>query len=358
MPATKKKAPAAKGAKSAKVKTAAVAPAPAQGAKAAVVAPVPVPKKGKGSLVTLIVLAVLGGLAAQAYFAARSKAALKFDFVRAGAIIPQGLADGEGTGPTAILGDASDNVYFLDRSGQPEMRLQKFGKDMKFVSKYQPHKGEEMLVNIIDMGIDKAGTLYLLNNDGMVKVVDSNLKFIRNFKTPVHGARAIAADDKSRIFIASQGENKIQIFDPLGASLGEFGAPGTNSGDVANPARLTMGGGGVLAVLEDLPEAFRIKTFGSDLKMIKSFRVNEIPMCAPLRIGADDKGMLYINDHLGGKGVVVLKLSSGKVFGQVKGTTDNVFFISPGSIAANRFTGKIYVHTIPGMVPSELPSSH
>ncbi|HTB33495.1 MAG TPA: hypothetical protein VK842_01410, partial [bacterium] len=79
------------------------APGAAPSAKAVAASPA---KKGRGGLVvTLILVAALVALGFQAVYMARAKAAMKYDFVRAGAIISQGLADGQATGATAVVGD-------------------------------------------------------------------------------------------------------------------------------------------------------------------------------------------------------------------------------------------------------------
>ncbi len=330
-----------------------VAAPKAAAAKGGAKGAVPAAKKGKGGLwVTLALVAVLAGFAGQAYWVALQQAKLKFDFVRVGSIIAQGQADGQFAGPWFICGDASGNLFAVDGPADNQ-RLQKFNDQYAFVGRYKASTGQQALFSNIDFTVDETGVVYFLRGDGTVTVLSNDLKYLRTLSLNVPAATAIAAD-KGRLFVAARNDSKIMVFDTAGSKITEFGAPGTKTGDLANPIRMTMTGDGNLVVMEDLPEAFRIKVFSPEQKLLSQFRVKDINMGMPVRMAADNRGLLYINDHLGSKGVAIFRLSNGKIFGEVKGTTDGVLFPTPGTIAANRFTGVIYVHSLPGMIPCTL----
>jgi sugar lactone lactonase YvrE len=311
-----------------------------------------------GLYVTLGLLAVLAALGGQAVYMARARAAMKFDFIRKGDIIGQGLADGQGTGPKSLAGDSNGNVFFLDGEDRSEMRLQKFDADMKFVAKYKAAHADEALGHALDVDVDAKGDVFVLQAAGQVLVLDNNLRWLSAFKVAVNDPSCMAVSADGRVFIGSRGDNEVQIFQADGRAAGVFGAPGTDSGDVVSPARLTFDGEGRLAVLEDLPGVLRVKVFSKDMKEERDFKLADVPMCAPLRIAGDSRGLLYVNDFDGGKGVMVYNLDKGKEVGQVKGTNQGDLFITPGSIGANRFTGRIYVHTIPGLIPCAMPAGH
>ena len=322
-------------------------------------APAASAKKGRGGLyVTLALIAALGGLGVQAFYVARQKAAMKFDFIRTGSIIPQGLADGQGTGPTALAGDSEGNIFFLDGAERSDMRLQKFDKNEKFVGKYKPTRGEQVLGKAMDLAVDAEGGVYVLRSDGTILEMDNDLRFKAAVPVKVSDPSAMAVSDDGRIFVASRGDNKIQVFGNDGHVITEFGAAKTQSGDIATPIRLCFDAAGDLAVLEDLPESPRLKLFDKDLKMVRSFRLLGVSMCPPLRLGADDKGRLFINDFSGNTGILIYRLDKGKQIGQVKGTSQGDLFVSPGSVGVNRFTGAILVHTIPGLIPCTMPVGH
>lgn len=316
-------------------------------------------KKGKGGLfVALALLAVLAGLGGQAYYVARAKAAMKFDFDRNGAILGQGVADGLGTGPQSIAGDAKGDVFFLDGQEREVMRLQKFDANIKYVCKYQPTRADQVLGHAIDVDCDAKGNVYVLENNGVILTLDNDLRFLNTAKVQVNDPAAMAVSADGRIFVAARGDNKVQIFDGSGRSLGEFGAPGTKSGDLARPCKITFDGAGRLAVLEDTADVPRVKVFDKDLKLERSFRLVGVHLCPPLRIGADTLGLMYLNDFDGNKGILVYNLASGKQIGEVKGTSQGDVIVTPGSCGANHYAQRIYVHTIPGMIPCAFPAGH
>lgn len=332
------------------------APGAAPSAKAVAASPA---KKGRGGLVvTLILVAALVALGFQAVYMARAKAAMKYDFVRAGAIISQGLADGQATGATAVVGDADGNIFFLDGQDRPEMRLQKFDKNEKFLAKYKPVHAEQVLGRAVDMDVDADGNLYVLKNDGTILELDNDLKFRSAVSVKVTEPNALAVGPDGHLYVASRGANKVQVFGADGSVVTEFGAAGTHSGDIASPVRLCFSGAGELAVLEDLPDAPRVKVFDKGLKEERSFRLLGLHMCPPLRIAADNRGRLFLNDSAGDSGIRVYNLDNGKQTGQVLGTAQGDLFVSPGSLCVNRFTGTIFVHTIPGLIPCVMPVGH
>jgi hypothetical protein len=349
--AAKRPAPAAKAAKASRGLK---APNPAEAVKAA---PLAAPAKSRSGLITIVaVVAVLGGLAFQSFYMVRAKAAMQFDLQRAGKIIAQGLGDGQATGPRALAADPQGDVFFLDGQERPVERLQKFSPSMDFVAKYQPKTVEASLGASRAMAIDEQGTLYLLVDDKRVLVIDNALKFVRVFPIQVAEASAIAADS-GKVYVSSRSDNKVAIYGTDGAPEGEFGAPGTKTGDLANPALMNIGPKGELVVLEAI-EPPRIKVFDKSHALVKTFNALDLTMAPPVMMGTDNAGFLYFNDPSGANGVLIYKLSSGKLIGQVKGTVQGDLFIFPGGIGANRFTGTVYVHTVPGLIPCTLPAGH
>jgi streptogramin lyase len=328
-------------------------------APAAIPATAPTAKKGRGGLyVALALVLALVALGAQAFYVAKAKEAMKFDFVRNGPILGQGDADGLGRGPQSLAGDAQGNIFFLDDQDRPEMRLQKFDQDMKFVGKYKPLRPDQALIRALDVDVDAKGEVFVLEASGLVLALDNNLRFVNSFKIQVNDPSSMAVSADGHVYVASRGDSKIQIYDAAGRTAGEFGAPGTKSGDLASPVKLAFDGQGRLAVLEDLPDAPRVKVFDKDLKPERSFRLIGVHLSPPLRIAADALGLLYVNDFDGSEGILVYRLDKGKQIGAVKGTTQGEVFVSPGSVGADRYSERVYVHTIPGLIPCAMPPGH
>ncbi|HTB33678.1 MAG TPA: hypothetical protein VK842_02335, partial [bacterium] len=226
------------------------------------------------------------------------------------------------------------------------------------LAKYKPVHAEQVLGRAVDMDVDADGNLYVLKNDGTILELDNDLKFRSAVSVKVTEPNALAVGPDGHLYVASRGANKVQVFGADGSVVTEFGAAGTHSGDIASPVRLCFSGAGELAVLEDLPDAPRVKVFDKSLKEERSFRLLGLHMCPPLRIAADNRGRLFLNDSAGDSGIRVYNLDNGKQTGQVLGTAQGDLFVSPGSLCVNRFTGTIFVHTIPGLIPCVMPVGH
>jgi DNA-binding beta-propeller fold protein YncE len=330
-----------------------------EGAKFERSATAPQAKTGRAGLsVTLILVAALVGLGVQSFYVARAKAAMKYDFVRAGAIISQGLSDGQATGPTALAFDPQGNIFFLDGQERSEMRLQKFDRHEGFLGKYKPVRAEQVLGRAVAMDVDAEGGLYVLKAEGSILEMDNNLKFKDVVQVKVGDPDALAVGPDGKLYVASHSANKVQVFSADGGVMTEFGGAGTHSGDLASPVGLCFDGAGNLAVLEDLPDTPRVKVFDKNLKLQKSFRLLGLHLTPSTRIAADNQGRLFLNDPAGDSGIRVYNLDNGKQTGQVLGTAQGDLFVSPGAVGADRFTGTVYVHTIPGLIPCVVPVGH
>jgi hypothetical protein len=311
--------------------------------------------RGKAALFALVMLGVIVGLGVEVTMMARHQASLKFDAIHVGKVIPQGMDDGQARSPQGLQGDKDDNLFFLEGQGDQPARLQKFDSMGNFLKKYVPKKVDELIDGAVDLDVDQDGGPWVLLNKGQIRILSPDLKYLRSIAVPVGGPSAIGLGPDGRVFVASQSDNKIVIFDASGKKLGEFGAQGTNSGDVTNPVRMRVTVDGLIAVLEQTPTGLHCKVFGPDLKLKTQFDIKNVPWCDPLHIGVTVDDKLMLNDQLGNRGLLVWDLKSGDFVGESTGCTDNSLFISPGGGGANKFSKAMYIHSINGLTHCLMP---
>jgi DNA-binding beta-propeller fold protein YncE len=278
----------------------------------------------------LVSLLVLVGLVLQTWVMARNKAAMTFDLARQGTVIPKGVADGQLMGAAGMGISEDGSLYVLDSVSVDQARLQKFDASNAFVARYRAARPSQDILNPRDLAVGKDGSLAALRGDGGVRLFDKDLRYVGAFETGAP-AMAIAIDKQGRILVANSDANKVMVFDRGGKRLAEFGAPGTESGDLSRPMRMRALANGELAVLEIVATGPRIKVFGPDFAVVRSFAASQVGWSDASQMGVTANGFAFFNDHIGDKGIVVYDLNKGKYVGNTKGTTAGDLFVSPGA---------------------------
>lgn len=346
------KKPAAKPAK-APAKPAKAAAKPVKGGKAAKGGPA---KKSKAWLVPVIMVAILAIVGGQIYLRARYLASLKFDMVRLARTIPQGRDKGQSQAVIAIAGDKADNTYVMEGNDGTPFRLQRFDKQQSPESQaFEPKKPEQMVNGAVDMDVDGPGNAYVLLKTGNVVVVGPDLKWKATFKSGLQSANAVTVDSAGNIYVAAAEENKVVILDPKGNRTGEFGAPGTNTGNLVAPIRMRATADDEIVVVERGDNGLRGKVFTKEHQLRKTFLIENLNNCEPVKLGVNGEGRAFLNDHMGSRGVIAFNLADGKFFGESQITKDGEKFISPGALGANRFNKTVFVHTITGLIKCSVP---
>lgn len=314
---------------------------------------------GRTGLIAGVAVLLLAGLGVQTWLMARHRASLTFDMVRTGAPIAKGLGNGELMGAFAVDCDGEGNVYTIDNVSTQDPRLQKFDISDAFVSRYKAVHPAEDLMDPRDMAVAKDGTIAVLLRSGHVVMLDHALKYQGGFNTNLDSPSAIGIDSKGRVLVASLSANKVVLFNKQGHIQGEFGAPGTKSGDLANPARLRVLGDGRIVVLEVTPVGMRFKVFGPDLALQRQFTAPETPWIDSMELGVNGDDVAIINapgnDRSSDKGVIFYDLNTGKYLGNSKGTTAGDLFVAPGAIGGNPWSRDFFVGTISGYYRAVIP---
>lgn len=316
---------------------------------APVLAEVPVPaRRRRGLWVAGIAALVLAGLVVQTWVMARARAAQTFDLVRLGAPIQKGLEDGQLMGALAMGTDGDGNLYVLDQTDAEDGRLQKFNSANGFLIRYKSARASEALINCRELAVSKDGEVGVLRKDGTVLLLDKALRFQASFNASAGTVGGIAIDPKGRILVSSVDANKVIIFDASGHKTGEFGAPGTHSGDLSAPLRLRFLADGRLVVMESTPTGPRLKVFSPTLALERSFALSGVGAGDFNELGVNVDGLAFINDPVGTEGVVVYNLGTGRFVGNTKGTTAGDLFVNPGAVGADTYGKAVVVGTITG----------
>jgi hypothetical protein len=314
-------------------------------------------KKSKAWLVPVIMLAVLAIVGGQIYLRARYLASLKFDMVRLARTIPQGRDRGQSQAVIAIAGDKADNTYVMEGNDGTPYRLQKFDKAQSPDSQiFEPKKPEQMVTGAVDMDVDGPGDAYVLLRNGNVVEVGPDMKWKATFKSGLQSGSAVTVDSTGAIYVASAEENKVVILDVKGDRTGEFGAPGTNSGNLVAPVRMRATADDEIVVVERGDNGLRGKVFTKEHALRKTFLIENLQNCEPVKLGVNGEGRAFLNDHMGSRGIIAFDLATGKFFGESQITKDGEKFISPGALGANRFNSTVFVHTITGLIKCSVPS--
>lgn len=109
-----------------------------------------------------------------------------------------------------------------------------------------------------DVVIDKAGNFYVseYGENDRIQVFDPSGKWLREWGG--HGfepgqfmrPRALAIDDQERLYVADSCNHRIQVFDKFGTVLNVWGERGSKPGEMAYPYDIDIGRDGCLYVCE------------------------------------------------------------------------------------------------------------
>lgn len=318
--------------------------------------PAEVPKKSKVWIVPAIMLAVLLGVGAQIYLRARHLASLKFDLERVARVVPQGRDQGQAVAVMAVAGDKAGNAFVLEDDNSAP-RLQRFDPQLSPQTLvYKAQRPDQALQATMDLDVDAQGQVYVLLKDGRVLVLSNDLQFIRQFRSGAQSPSALTVNSQGRIYVASAGDNRVLYFNPDGSREGEFGAPGTDSGNLVAPFRMRATANDELMVVERIEGKLRGKVFSPGHALRRTFPIDNLPICEPIKLGINNQGKAFLNDHMGSRGVLVYDVATGKFFGESQATKDGQKFVSPGAGGANRFGPEAYVHTVVGLIKCILPT--
>jgi len=297
----------------------------------------------RGLWIAVLLVLVLVGLGTQAFFLKQKHTAEDLQFVTLGPVMPKSLYSGR-----AMTGDKAGNFFRLNGQGD-QWEIHKYSAQGRFLSEYKPTSAEDMLVHAEDMAVDSKGQVYVLQNDGTIKIFDNNLKFLRALTAGELQTLAIDLDSKDQIYVLSRQHSKIVILDSQGQRQSEIGGEESKAGPLAHPFRMVVSKDDWVIVLESLPSATRVQVMSPAGTLKKSFSLEKLRPSPILFLGVDPEGRIYFNDHAD-QGIYVYEAESGQFIGRCVRTKDQQMIHHPGGVGVNKWTGAVYVDFIPGYI--------
>lgn len=219
-------------------------------------------------------------------------------FGRVEVIGSRGTGPGQFNKPRSVAVDGQDNLYVVDMTG----RVQKFSPDGTFISYWQMEQ--------TDLGRPKGMSM---DGAGRVVVLEPHYSRVNHFSTEgrllaqwgAHGTnagqlafpRAIAFNSKGEAFVSEYGvTERVQRFSPDGATcLGSFGRFGAEPGEFNRPEGLGIDAQDRLYVADSCNH--RIQIFAKDGKWLRSFgRAGKEPgqLSYPYDVRVDAEGNQFV----------------------------------------------------------------
>ena len=198
--------------------------------------------------------------------------------------------------PVAVAFDASGNAYVLDRRRSRIIVFARAtGLPVRTIG--SPGSGPGQLLNPSALTIDGGGTIV---------VADSGNQRIARFgtggsylgaTTGVGDGRGIAVStDGSRTYLSTAG-HRIEVYDPSGSEIDEFGGEGSKIGKLESPGQIALDAAGNLWVADRGNN--RIQEFGPDGERLGAFGVRGIGLgqfVHPSGLSLDCNGVLTVTD--------------------------------------------------------------
>lgn len=150
----------------------------------------------------------------------------------------------------------------------------------------------------IALGFDASGNLLILDYDGQrVVVIDAedNVKHsLGEFLKP----RGITTDNEFNVVVADSNRHQIQIFDPKGVWLRQFGSEGEGPGQMKCPIGVGVTIEGNIVVAEKDNSRLQVFTaFGQSLRILGSYGSGYAEFNSPWGICVDKNGTIAVADQ-------------------------------------------------------------
>jgi DNA-binding beta-propeller fold protein YncE len=216
--------------------------------------------------------------------------------------------------------DSQGNVYVADNRNH---RIQKFDSSGKFLLKWGSEgKGDGQFLSPFDVVVDNQGNIYVVDDAREdIQKFDPQGRFL--FKFGGHGegdgqlnshveegvtlAGGLAVDAQGDVFLADQGNYRVQEFDSSGKFLTQWSSPGEGNSLAGNPIGVTLDSQGNLYVAvfgsylghwQNQPPRIQkldkkgdlLMKWGSDVRAGGVFG-------SPWGIAIDSEGNIYVADY-------------------------------------------------------------
>ena len=163
--------------------------------------------------------------------------------------------------PTAIVGDASGNMYVCNSYYDEVIKLDSAGN---YLSKWNVPGGT------YDIDIDAVGDIYVgtYYSNRVYKYTSAGVPIL-SWGGPGSGAgqfnaaEGITHDASGDIYVCDTGNHRVQKFSPTGGYICSFGSLGSGIGQLRTPSDIDMGNDGDLYVCEFVGDRIHRWSFGA-----------------------------------------------------------------------------------------------
>jgi tripartite motif-containing protein 71 len=264
-----------------------------------------------------------------------------------------GAGEGQFNKPQGIAVDATGNVWVVDEQNS---RVEKFGEEGKYLSKFGSHGAENGQMHEPAGIAISDGNLYVAEYaNSRVQEFSFSGVYINQFGSKgtgsgqFEGAEGIAVDPVSGdLYVTDDGNSRVEQFSAAGVFLDAFGIKGSGNGQLNEPEGIAVNAVGAIfvadtknnrvSIWEPIPQAPAYTAeFGSGGKGNGQFN-------HPMMDAVDSSGNVWVADGYNSR---IEKFSSSGTYlgtyGEPGSSETELQFNEPVGIAINSKTGKIYV---------------
>lgn len=298
-------------------------------------------------IVALVFAAIVVGVASQVVFMAKQKASQVLEFVRVGALIQKGAAEGQCGGARAMAPAKDGGIYHLDGEA-PNWRLQQFKRDGSFVGRYKPKDADGILNRPHFMSTGDDGRLYIIDRDGRVLILSPAMQQLKVLKIPAPDAAGLAVNSADEIFVLNTPQQRVDVFGQQGQLLRSIGDGSDPKGALTAPLAIFIDRTNEELFVYEAPGGkTRVKVFNAAGAFQRTFFVN-VKVTPYSTFGVDAEGRIYFSQLDSGTGVVVYD-RKGKYLGSAKSSTDNQMFPDQGYLTVNPWNSEIVMNYAPAV---------
>jgi len=183
-----------------------------------------------------------------------------------------GSGDGQFSYPTGMGLDSSGNIYVADTGNS---RIQKFNSSGNYLSQFGSYGSESgQFDGPVSVEVSVLNRIYVsdqVNNRVQVFNMDGAYQGqLNDINTPT----GLDSDAQGNIYVASGGSNNVQLYDPNGGLIQEYGSFGSGDGEFNFPGSVNLDGNGNIFVGEylgnriqkfSLTPVFKLGSFSASL---------------------------------------------------------------------------------------------
>jgi len=216
----------------------------------------------------------------------------------------QGSDDGQVNNPRALSLDGNGNIYVVDTQN---FRIQKFTSDGQFIAKWGSEgsgEGQFQFINwfadrplpLAGMAVDARGDIYIADDGNhRIQKFTSDGQFITKWGIEGSGdgqfkyPSGVCVDGSGNIYVADSYNHRIQKFSPSGQFITKWGSKGSGDGEFSEPSGISVDSSGNFYVVDSYNN--RIQKFTTNGQFIGKWGIG---FAFAKNISVDNGGNIYL----------------------------------------------------------------